>query len=66
MFSDLIVEHGAGLIVMILKATEMSKRAINEISLSLLLTKQMAEMLELQQVIKHQSEHDELTGLANK
>lgn len=55
-----------GAIIMTLKATEMSKRAINEVVLSLILTKQMAEMLELQQVIKHQSEHDELTGLANR
>ncbi|NRA53952.1 MAG: GGDEF domain-containing protein [Gammaproteobacteria bacterium] len=55
-----------GVLMMTLKATEMSHRAINEIALSLMLTKQMAEMLELQQTIKHQSEHDELTGLANR
>jgi len=55
-----------GALIMAVKALEMSKSAINEIALRLILTKQMAEMLELQQVIKHQSEHDELTGLANR
>ena len=55
-----------GAVFMTIKATEMSKRAINEVALGLILKKQMAEMLELQQVIKYQSEHDQLTGLANR
>ncbi|NRA69608.1 MAG: GGDEF domain-containing protein [Gammaproteobacteria bacterium] len=58
--------YPVGATMMTMKAIEMSKMAINEVALGLILKKQMHEMLELQQVIKHQSDHDELTGLANR